>query len=159
MSTHLRSTPIRWAFIVGFLFLFAAGFSVAQRQSGELGLETKEVLKTDAAYRAAILQADIESLTTILKEDLVIVHSDGTTDNRANFLDAISSGRLRLQSYDRINASVHIYGSTALLLSETRKTFTYKGSAATDDDTSLVTYVKEGARWRMVAMQNTHRSN
>jgi hypothetical protein len=156
MCRNWRSTP--GLILVGSLFFFTSPLSNAQHRSEEVANETKEVLKTDAAYQGAILRSDIEALKTMLREEIVIVHSDGTTDNRANFLESISSGRLKLRSYVRSNTSVHIYGSTALLLSQTRKTFTYKGKIGTDDDTSLVTYVKEGLRWRMVAMQNTHRS-
>ncbi|MGA2881381.1 MAG: nuclear transport factor 2 family protein [Bryobacteraceae bacterium] len=138
---------------VGVLLLLV---SAAHGQSGD---QKKEVLQADAAYRDAILRGDVAVLAAIMNEDIVIVHSDGTADDRANFLEAISSGRLKLQSYERSNVSIRIHGSTALLLSQTRKHFTYKGSPATDEDMSLVTYVKEGTRWRMVAMQNTHRSN
>jgi len=138
---------------VGFLLLLV---SAAQGQPGD---QEKEVLQADAAYRDAILRADVTALAAIMNEDILIVHSDGGVDNRANFLEAISSGRLKLQSYERSNVSIRIHGSTALLLSQTRKHFTYKGSPATDEDLSLVTYVKEGSRWKMVAMQNTRRSN
>lgn len=141
------------------LVFLAAVAIVAQSQTGGLGAGVQEILNIDAMYREAVLRADVETLKSILKEDLIIVHSDGDRDTRANFLNAISSGRLKMQSYQRSKISVRIFGSTALLLSETRKRFTYKGKPGKDDDTSLVTYVREGARWRMAAMQNTHRSN
>jgi len=92
-----------------------------------------------------------------MEENIVIIHSDGTTDNRANFLESLASGRLRLLKYERSNAMVHLYGNAALLVAPTRKEFTYKGSPATDNDLASVLYVKEGAKWRMAAMQNTHR--
>ncbi len=155
----MRYPRITQLIVVGVLFLFVSRLSVGQNPSESLGFEGNEVLKTDAAYREAVLKADIETLKSILHEEIIIVHSDGDTDHRANFLESISSGRLRLQSYERSNVSVRVYGSMALLLSRTRKLFTYKGTPGKDEDTSLVKYVKKGTRWRMVAMQNTHRSN
>jgi ketosteroid isomerase-like protein len=140
------------AVAVGFLVLLATRGRCADDNS-----EIQVVLKTDAAYREAVLRGDILALKDLLTDDIVIVHSDGDTDNRANFLESISSGRLKMLSYDRSDVSVRIHGSTALLVSRSSKKFTYRGSPATDDDTSLVTYIKENGRWKMAGMQNTHR--
>jgi ketosteroid isomerase-like protein len=128
-------------------------------QQGATRSDANAILQTDAAYREAVLKADTESLKNLLANDIVIVHSDGTTDTRTNFLDAIASGRLKMRSYQRTKVEVRIHGSTAVILSETTKTFDYKGTAGRDDDTSVVTYANETGRWHMVAMQNTHRSN
>ena len=59
-----------------------------------------EVLNADAEYRLAVLNGDANSLAAIFADDILIVHSDGTTDSKANFLEAVSSGRLKLTTYD-----------------------------------------------------------
>jgi len=115
-----------------------------------------EVLNVDAVYQAAVLHADVRALDAILADDILIVHSDGGTDNKKNFLDAISSGRLKMRSFERNQVEIRVHGSIVLLLSETRKIFDYQGRPGEDHDTSVVTYVKQGGRWRIVAMQNTH---
>ena len=137
----------------GCLLVFVSRLAAAQAGSSV----EAEVLKADAAYREAVLRSDVRGLMSIMREDVVIVHSDGTRDSRAVFLDSFSSGRLRMQSYERLEVAVHIHGQTAFLVSRTKKTFKYKGRAAKADDSSLVIYVKEGTRWRMAAMQNTPR--
>lgn len=144
-----------------FVLLFTASIpSLAQHLSEGLGVGDKDqILKTDAAYRAAILRSDTETLQTIFKDDILIVHSDGGIDSKKNFLDALSSGRLKMRSYERTNIEVRFFGTAALLLSETRKVYNYKGSPGTDNDTSTVIYVREAGGWRIAAMQNTHRSN
>jgi ketosteroid isomerase-like protein len=152
-------TNIDRLIVLGFLLLVASVVSLAQHLSEtSRGGDKDEVLKTDAAYRTAIQKSDVETLQRILKDDILIVHSDGDIDSKKNFLDALSSGRLKMRSYARTNIELRIHGSTALLLSQTRKIFDYKGSPGTDNDTSIVTYVKEDGRWRIVAMQNTHRA-
>ncbi len=60
-----------------------------------------QILATDAQYRDAVLRGDAAKLAIIFAQDILIVHSDGGTDTKANFLDAISSGRLKLTSYER----------------------------------------------------------
>jgi len=117
-----------------------------------------EVLDTDAAYREAVLHGDAAKLSTIFSDDILIVHSDGGRDTKVNFLDAISSGRLKLTSYERSDVQVRTYGSVALMSSKTVKTFFYGRSPAKASDTSIVTFSKAGNRWKMVAMQNTPRS-
>ena len=115
-----------------------------------------EVLNADASYREAVLRGDANQLATLFADDILIVHSDGTTDTRANFLEAISSGRLRMQSYERSNVTVRIFGAMAILFSRTRKVFAYKGAPGVDLDAATVTYLKQGSQWKIVAMQNTH---
>ena len=117
-----------------------------------------EVLNTDADYRRAVLQGDAAKLGIIFADDILIVHSDGGTDTKVNFLDAISSGRLKLTSYERNDVQVRIYGSVAVLFSKTIKMFLYRGSPGRANDSSIVTFSKVGNRWRIVAMQNTPRS-
>ena len=143
--------------VVGLALILTTRTSLGQQESTSRAV-IETVLNTDAAYRNATLKADVRVLNALLSDDIVIVHSDGETDNKKNFLNAISSGRLRMQSYERTKVDVRIYGSTALLISQTRKTFKYRGTPGKDNDTSISTYVKSGSQWQMVAMQNTHRS-
>ena len=118
-----------------------------------------QILATDTQYRDAVLRGDAAKLAIIFADDILIVHSDGGTDSKANFLDAIASGRLKMTSYDRSEVQVRIYGSTAVLFSKTAKTFAYKGKPAKAHDTSIVTFSRVGGRWKIVAMQNTPQSD
>ena len=118
-----------------------------------------QILHTDAEYREAVLHGDAAKLAIIFADDILIVHSDGGTDSKANFLDAISSGRLKMTSYERSDIQIRTYGSTALLFSKTAKTFTYKGTPGKANDTSIVTFSKVGSQWKIVAMQNTPRGD
>ncbi len=115
-----------------------------------------EVLNADANYREAVLRADANTLANIFSDDVLIIHSDGTTDSKMNFVSAISSGRLKMESYERSNVQVRVFGSVAVLFSRTKKAFTYKGTPGVDVDLSTMTYVKLGSLWKVVAMQNTH---
>lgn len=118
-----------------------------------------QILDADAQYRDAVLRGDAAKLASIFADDILIVHSDGGTDSKANFLDAIASGRLKMTSYERSGVQVRTYGSTALLFSKAAKTFAYKGKPAKANDTSVVTFSKVGGRWKIVAMQNTPQSD
>lgn len=133
------------------LWLFISISSPAQPTEA-----TAEVLNADATYREAVVRGDIEKLATVFADDVLIIHSDGTTDTRANFLNAISSGRLRMQSYERTQVQVQVFGSVAVLFSQTKKVFTYKNTPGVDVDLSTMTYLKQGSQWKIVMMQNTH---
>jgi uncharacterized protein (TIGR02246 family) len=115
-----------------------------------------EVLNADAVYREAVLRGDANKLARLFADDILIVHSDGTTDTNANFLDAISSGRLKMRSYERTNVQVRVFGSVAVLFSRAKKVFTYKDTSGIDVDLSTMTYLRQGNQWKIVAMQNTH---
>ena len=115
-----------------------------------------EVLNTDAIYTEAVLRGDADKLARLFADDILIVHSDGTTDSKTNFLDAISSRRLKMRSYERPNVQVRVFGSVAVLFSKAKKVFTYKDTSGIDVDLSTMTYLRQGNQWKIVAMQNTH---
>jgi uncharacterized protein (TIGR02246 family) len=138
--------------------LLAAGQTVYPAASDETSAKA-EVLRADADYRQAVLDGDAAKLSMLFADDILIVHSDGDTDNKVNFLNAISSGRLKMLSYERSDVQVRMHGSTAVLLSKTVKTFSYKGSPGKDTDTSVVVFSKIANQWKIVAMQNTARRN
>ena len=115
-----------------------------------------EVLNADAVYREAVLRGDANKLARLFADDILIVHSDGTTDSKTNFLDAISSRRLKMRSYERTNVQVRVFGSVAVLFSKAKKVFTYKDTSGIDVDLSTMTYLRQGNQWKIVAMQNTH---
>ncbi len=125
-----------------------------QRPSPEIDAKS-QILDIDAQYRNAVLRGDAAKLAIVFADDILIVHSDGGTDSKANFLDAILSGRLKMTSYERSEVQVRVFGSTALLFSKTAKSFSYKGESAKAHDTSIVTFFRVGKEWKIVAMQNT----
>ena len=116
------------------------------------------VLNTDTMYREAVLHGDAKALATLLADDILIVHSDGTTDTKLNFLDAIGSGRLKMRSYERVDVQLRLFGPVAVLFAKTKKVFAYKNTPGVDVDLSTVTFVKQGSEWKIAAMQNTHAS-
>jgi uncharacterized protein (TIGR02246 family) len=142
------------------LAILSGGLSFAQ-STGHLttvyAREKAGVLDADANYRRAVVNGDATKLGALFSDDLVIVHSDGRMDTKANFLDAISSGRLKMTSYVRTDVQVRIYGSTALLFSEATKVFTYKGGPGKATDASMVVFSQSDNHWKIVAMQNTPR--
>ena len=146
---------MRWqlkAFTVFVWLMICLSCSSPAQPSGAQG----EVLNTDAIYRDAVLRGDANKLARLFADDILIVHSDGATDTKANFLDAISSRRLKMRSYERTNVEVRVFGSVAVLFSKATKVFTYKDTSGIDVDLSTMTYVRQGNQWKIVAMQNTH---
>ena len=119
---------------------------------------TAEVLNADATYREAVVRGDVGKLAAVFADDVLIIHSDGTRDTKANFLNAISSGRLKMQTYERSHVQVRVFGTVAVLFSQTKKVFTYKNTPGVDVDLSTMTYLKQGPQWKIVVMQNTHSS-
>jgi hypothetical protein len=86
---------MRWQVFMLFVWLMIClSRSSPARPTGTQG----EVLNTDATYREAVLRGDANKLARLFAGDILIVHSDGTTDTKANFLDAISSRRLKMRS-------------------------------------------------------------
>jgi ketosteroid isomerase-like protein len=109
---------------------------------------TAEVLNADATYREAVVRGDVDKLAAVFADDVLIINSDGTMDTKANFLNAISSGRLKMQTYERSHVQVRVFGSVAVLFSQTKKVFTYQNTPGVDVDLSTITYLKQAPNGR-----------
>jgi ketosteroid isomerase-like protein len=147
---------MRWQLKVFMLFVWLMVIYLSRSSPAQSTGAKAEVLNADAIYRESVLRGDANKLAGLLADDILIVHSDGTTDTKANFLDAVSSGRLKMRSYERTNVQVRVFGSVAVLFSLAKKVFTYKDTPGIDVDLSTMTFFRQGDQWKIVAMQNTH---
>jgi hypothetical protein len=72
-----------------------------------------EVLAIEAKRVKALLDHDMDGLARLLAEDLVYIHSNGTIDDKASFLERKSN--VRYTRFDQIDPVVRAYGDVAII--------------------------------------------
>lgn len=115
----------------------------------------EEVRAAEARRFAAMVQVDAAALAGLLADDLTYTHSNGVVENKAQFLESLSSGRLRYLSIEPSEVVVRVYGDTAILTG--RSTMKVKTG---EQETTLPirftdVWVRQAGRWRMAAWQST----
>lgn len=133
-------------FTLSFLFLHL--FALAQPR-------VSFVLKKEGDRFAAMTRSDTAALRGLLHDDLIYIHSNTLTENKAQHIAAIASGRLVYQKMTSESVNLRRYGKTAL----TNGTVQVKGILnGTPFEVRLMytaVYRKKRGHWRLLNWQST----
>ena len=142
-----------------FLMVIAAGlFAVA---TGNLAADDEarkqEVLAAEQARIAALLSDDFAALDQILADDVTYAHSSGRIDNKTQFMDALTSGRVKYKAVEHSNQAVRFYGDTAILTSNAELHAESSGKEIHPVLIVSMVWVQQGGVWRLVLWHSTNR--
>ena len=120
------------------------------------GSPVEEVRRADAARVMATIAADADRLESLLSDQLTYGHADGRVQNKAEFLAAVRSNRMRYEAYDyeemqidRAAADIAVITGRASLrvrTSEQHLAFRLR---------FLAVWRQEAGAWRLLAYQST----
>ncbi len=132
---------------ITFLFLFAyAGILAAQPP-----VEAVE----DDRFRAQV-RKDIETLSELLSDDLVYIHSNTLTENKADFLKNIASGKIVYQEIRAVGERSYRYlGRVALSNGTVHVKVLFEGNPFEAQLRYTAVYHKQKNRWLLVSWQST----
>ena len=125
------------------------GAPVAAAPSGDEAAVAQAV----EAFRNAMLKADRSQLEALCAEQLSYGHSAGRVENKAQFIDAATSGRSRWKFITLTDQTTQSVGDTAIV----RHTLT--GEAERDGKTNpikigvLMVWRKQDGDWKLLARQ------
>ena len=75
----------------------------------------KEVLAAMDAWKQATLKKDRAALEKLLHDDLTYSHSSAKTENKADVIKSVTTGKATVEAIDFSDTTVRVYGNTALL--------------------------------------------
>jgi ketosteroid isomerase-like protein len=114
---------------------------------------TAELLALEEQRCAAINRQDWDALAAMLSDDLVHVHANGLTQDKAVYMQHVSSRPRRTERSDLV---VRVHGETAVM---TGKLVNLMEGAAAGADTPVLTamqvWVRTGDTWKQAAFQAT----
>jgi ketosteroid isomerase-like protein len=135
--------------------LLLATLVMLSAASGVMAQSGDETAVTQAveAFRNAMLKADRAQFTALTADQLSYGHSAGRVENKAQFIDAATSGQSRWKFINITDQTVQIVDNTAIV----RHTLT--GETERDGKTNpvrigvLMVWHKQDGNWKLLARQ------
>ncbi|MDX1910446.1 MAG: nuclear transport factor 2 family protein [Saprospiraceae bacterium] len=115
----------------------------------------KSVFDTEQHRFEAMMRADTAALRPLLADDLLYVHSNALTENKAAHLEAIAQRTLVYEKIERKSATIRLYGKTALVNGTAAVRGNLKGNAFEINLLYSALYRKKKGVWQLCNWQST----
>ena len=103
---------------------------------------------------AATIAGDLATLSAMMTDDLTYTHSSGALESKAEFLDALKSGKYVYREITP-RRRVRVHGDAAIVSGPCHVVIEPGGKRTEIDLYFTELYVKEGGQWRMALWQST----
>jgi AcrR family transcriptional regulator/ketosteroid isomerase-like protein len=110
---------------------------------------TADVLATVQAWANAEEAMDTPAVGDLLDEQFMAIGPRGFVLNRQQWLDRYPSGDLKQQRFEVSEASVRVFGDTAIVLAKQSQQTTYKDEDASGVFSITLILVSTGSGWRL----------
>ena len=130
------------------LCVFSACLLGAQNKS--TGAE-QDIMRIEQEMLAAVLKGDTGPSERYLAENYVFTGPDGLSMGKAQSIQDLKSGSLKLQAASLDNSRVQLYGDTAIVTYSSNEKGTYKGKDISGKTRWTDVFVKSTGRWTIVA--------
>jgi hypothetical protein len=116
-------------------------------------LETEQLLRQlNDEWVKALVRGDGDTLDRIMADDFFFAYPfEG--DDKAQFINDVSSGDVRVEYLNRENVSVRIWGSTAVLTGKDSAKWFYKAHNYSGHYKIIHIYTYRDERWQLVSVQ------
>ena len=127
----------------------------ARAQMGGTASVAEQIKKMERDRAVAVVKADVATLDGLTSDDYVLINANGQLSNKAETMNAIKTGVIKLTSNEVSDMNVRVYGDTAIVTGKS----TAKGSIGGRELKGPVmftrVYVKKNGKWQSVAFQQT----
>jgi hypothetical protein len=103
----------------------------------------------------AMVAGDAAVLGELFDDRAIYTHSSGTTDTKAQYIESLTSGRLKYHSIERIGQEITMYANTAVVKVGTKLQITNAGGDRTITGQGTCVWIREGGRWRFITWHST----
>lgn len=116
----------------------------------------KQVMAAVEEWKRATLAKDRQALDRILHADLIYTHSSGKTEDKAEFIKAVTGGPISIEAITLMDPIVRVYGNAALVKSKMDFRTNSGGNVSTAHLDVLMVWIRtKGLGWQLVARQAT----
>jgi len=136
------------------VLLLLGSVAAAGQMKGD-GKTEEELLKMERERLAAVEKGDTSVLERDTADDYTLVNRNGQIRNKQETISDIKSGVLKVESLKLDDAKVRLYGNTAVMVGHTTQKGTYNGKDISGRTAFTRVWVKEGGKWKSVALQQT----
>jgi ketosteroid isomerase-like protein len=133
-----------------YLFICCLAFhAMANAQSKEEQAVTTAV----ETLRKAMVDADKNQLEALVADELSYGHSSGKVEDKAAFVEALTSGKSDFATIDLSEQTVKLVGNTAVVRHHLTGTLLDKGNTSAVNLGILMVWQKQKGRWQLLARQ------
>jgi ketosteroid isomerase-like protein len=104
---------------------------------------------------ALTVAADVAGLGAMMTDDLTWTHSNANVESKAQFLEAIGSGKYKYKSMTFDDRKVRLHGDTAIVSGTCRVLVTTDGREIDIKLRFTELYVKQQGAWKQAMWQST----
>lgn len=145
---------MRRALVLAALGLLASSGRLASASPAS-AREAERVRAAELKRFEVTTRGDLDELARLLADDLTYTHSTGVIETKAQFLDALRSGKVRYERIEPEELQVRAYGTTAVITGKAQVSVVSDGQPKSIVLRFTDVWVKRGGRWQMVAWQST----
>ena len=128
---------------VAILFVLAASLFAADPAQG--------VREASEGWRQAIIKQDEAALQRVLADDLSYSHASGKTQNKAEYIAAVTKGPSNYESFSESDTKIRVYGKTGVLTGYVDVKTVGRPSYRVR---TLEVYVENNGEWQLAAKQS-----
>ena len=137
--------------LFGILLLIGYQNNIAQNRNKDLTEQL--ILKQQSARFAAMIDADVVKLESLLADDLTYGHTKGATETKNGFIETVKTERIDYLSFVSRDVNVRIYENTALLTGFIDVKVIYKKEELVFTTRFLEVQRKVNGSWLLAAWQ------
>lgn len=126
-----------------FLSLFAASLGAIEPLDG--------VKQVASAWRQAVIKQDKAALERLLAEDLTYTHASGKTQDKTEYIAAITKGPGTYESFTESDTKIRMYGNSAILTGFVDVKLVGKTPYRVR---TIEIYIQRGGQWQLTAKQS-----
>jgi len=114
-----------------------------------------QIKKLEAERAAAVVKGDVAAIASQTSEDYTLINANGQLSGKAQTMEAIKSGNIKLTANDLSDLSVRVYGNTAVVTGKANAKGVVGGRELKGPVMFTRVYVKKDGKWQSVAFQQT----
>ena len=114
------------------------------------GAIEQQLIDVATAWDQAMVTNNVDAIGQYMAQDWAIIGPDGSTSNKAAFLDLIRSGALTHSEMTSQDFQVRVYGETAVLTSRGVSAGDYQGRPFRELELASNVFVKQAGHWKCV---------
>jgi len=113
--------------------------------------DVSELSRLESAWNQAHVEGDAKILDRLWADDLTVTVPKMPRFNKSQSLQIWRSGRMKFQKYDTSGVQIHLYGNSAVVTGQLRRTRVLGARTINDDWQFTKTYVRGPSGWQVVA--------
>ena len=114
------------------------------------GTVEEELIEVATAWDQAMVTNDANEIGRYMAPDWSIIGPDGSTSEKAAFLDLIRSGALTHSEMTSSDFQLRVYGEAAVLISRGVSAGDYQGRAFRELELASNVFIKQAGQWKCV---------